>query len=377
MTVVERRDSKGRRRFHARVYVGAGAYRYGPVRDDPKQARIDEGDLLKAPRRTKELTVDKLCDWHLETYPTRPRPRTGRVPHESTVDGIKGAVAAFRRHFGPLKPAEITREDAKDWLARYPWAISPIRTMLHDALDSELIDSDPFKGMAVKRSSGRRNIEVPTVDELYALADGAAAAHREYGPTFRALLLWLAFTCMRPGEVFALRHQDIDGDLIHVRWNVSRVKTIKRPKNEQARTIILPDQARAALADVPRSISSDLVFLSKDGKRYNTGIMGHYWRPVKAAFVSKLTADRRAELDPPKSPLTPYSLRHWGATYMLDVLGLDEFTVSVQMGHTDGGKLVQQVYGHRSREGALERIRRAHNPRPIADLREIREAENG
>jgi integrase len=374
MSIVERRDSTNRRRFHARVYLGKNRYAYGQVRNTRAEAVQDEADILRGPQQRKEWTVDRLCDWHLKTYPTRPRARTGRPPHDSTVAGIKGAITAFRREFAHLKPAEITREQAKDWLARYPWAVSPVRTMLNDAMDSELIDSDPLRGMTVKRSPGRRNIEVPTVDELYDLVNGALPAHRSYGSIYRAMLLVLAFTCMRPGEVFALRHQDIEGDLIHVRWNVSKVGTVKRPKNEQTRTIILPDQARAALGDERRSLESEESFLSQQGKRYNADILGHYWRPVRAAFVNNLDPARRAELDPPKTPLVPYSLRHFGATYMLDVLGLSEYDVSIQMGHTDGGKLVRDTYGHRSQEAAHERIRRAFNPRPVADLREAREA---
>jgi hypothetical protein len=48
-------------------------------------------------------------------------------------------------------------------------------------------------------------------------------------------------------------------------------------------------------------------------------------------------------------------LRHFCATQLLD-LGLDHFAVSVQLGHTDGGALVMERYGHPSVDAAKHRL---------------------
>lgn len=367
MSIVTRTDSKGRKRFHARVHRGAGKYETGPTRDTEREAKIDEGELLKKPKRAPERTVAAICDWFTETYPRRARPRTGKPPRDSTVQTAKYAVDAFRQAFGVKRPGDLTREDLKTWLAESPWAAPAVKTMMADALDSELVTSNPLQGMTVKRSHGRRHIEVPTLEEVYSLAECAVEEHGEYGVTFGSMILFFAFTCMRPGEVFALEHGDIDGQEIHVRRSLGRTGQTTAPKNDKARTIVFPSAARDALSGMPRQLSADLVFTTKRGRRFTEGVLGEYWRPVRSRFVGGLSETRRRALDPPENRLVPYTLRHFGATYLLS-LGLTPWDVAIQMGHEDGGQLVMQRYGHPSREAARERIRRAVDPAPVSEL---------
>ena len=51
------------------------------------------------------------------------------------------------------------------------------------------------------------------------------------------------------------------------------------------------------------------------------------------------------------------STRHRAAWWMHVELGMPERLVAVQLGHTDGGKLVRELYGH-SDHGALTEIDR-------------------
>jgi integrase len=55
-----------------------------------------------------------------------------------------------------------------------------------------------------------------------------------------------------------------------------------------------------------------------------------------------------------------YELRHFGASYMLNNLGLEPWVVAEQLRHSDGGTLVVKLYGHPSREEAISRIRKAY-----------------
>ena len=65
------------------------------------------------------------------------------------------------------------------------------------------------------------------------------------------------------------------------------------------------------------------------------------------------------------------------ATHLLE-LGVSHADVAIQLGHSDGGALVMQTYGHPSEQAARERLRRAYNPKPVTELRSTeREAENG
>jgi integrase len=379
MSIVTRTDRQGRKRHLARIYLGRGKYVYGPTRDTKEEAKVDEARLVLEPRRRGVLTrIDGLCDWFLEVYPERPRPRTGEPPRASTVASAKHALRPFRQEFGHLRPDQIPREHVKRFAASWPWAVPTIKTMFADAFDSELVAHNPFERVSIKRPAPRdREVEFLTLEEVNDLADCALGVHEWYGPTFRGLLLWLAYTCMRPGEVFALEHADIDGDLIHVRRNLGRTGIVTTPKNHRMRRIILPNPARDAIREMPRRLG-DLVFTTKRGRRYAEGTFAEYWRPVKAAFLKGIGDRRRSELDPPDHRLRPYDLRHFGATYLLDVLKVSAGDVAIQMGHEDGGLLVLKTYGHPSREAARERLRRAFNPLPVSSIDSgKREAENG
>jgi integrase len=54
-----------------------------------------------------------------------------------------------------------------------------------------------------------------------------------------------------------------------------------------------------------------------------------------------------------------YELRHFCAAWLFNDHQLPAQDVAQQLGHTDGGALVQRLYGHPSETLARERIRRA------------------
>jgi hypothetical protein len=45
---------------------------------------------------------------------------------------------------------------------------------------------------------------------------------------------------------------------------------------------------------------------------------------------------------------------------MVNVLDLPSEDVAIALGHTDGGKLVRRLYGHRDRDLALDRVAAAY-----------------
>ena len=58
------------------------------------------------------------------------------------------------------------------------------------------------------------------------------------------------------------------------------------------------------------------------------------------------------------------STRHYFAWYALNVLELPDHVVAQQLGHTDGGTLVRELYGHPDAALARERIRAAFRDAP-------------
>ncbi len=89
--------------------------------------------------------------------------------------------------------------------------------MFSDAVGDRLADENPFArlGLAV---GGRQDIVVLTRDEVHELVRIARAHHGgAFGEEVAALILWAAYTCMRPGEIFAARYSLLDGDVYDLR----------------------------------------------------------------------------------------------------------------------------------------------------------------
>ncbi len=130
---------------------------------------------------------------------------------------------------------------------------------------------------------------------------------------------------------------------------------IKLPKNGKPRTIIVPPPALEAVRELPRSMNEPLVFTTKRGKQFRKTSRNHYWNAVRAAWG-------RPEME-------FYELRHACATMLLEK-GFSHADVAMQLGHTDGGRLVMEVYGHPTEKGARERLKRAHGMN-VAQLKKV------
>jgi integrase len=151
----------------------------------------------------------------------------------------------------------------------------------------------------------------------------ALRVHGDCGPIIRALILFAGYTGMRPGERFGLEWDDIDFERMRVRISrrVYKGRTAL-PKNSKIRTVVLTPEAAVALGTGKRAL------------------------------------------------LAFYELRHRAAQWMYVELGMHERLVAVQLGHTDGGKLVRELYGHGD-HGALDEIDRHFASTGTARLRAV------
>lgn len=98
------------------------------------------------------------------------------------------------------------------------------------------------------------------------------------------MILFAAFVGVRPGELYALEREDVQGDEVVIRRSLDGTGQIKRPKNGKERVVILPPPARLALAEVPVWVDVPWVFVTPCGRRFSKGSHLHYWRAVRAAF---------------------------------------------------------------------------------------------
>jgi integrase len=217
--------------------------------------------------------------------------------------------------------------------------------MFADAVRDGVIAANPFTSLRLETPKGRKDLDALTEPEIADLVDAALPSLGDYGPEFRAVLLFLAYVGCRPGELCCIRRADLDlaSAEVAIRASLDGQGGEKPPKNGRPRLITVPPPAAAALRDVPTRLNSPYLFHTTTGKRLSKGMLSYNFRVVRQRWAKR----DRFEL---------YELRHACATLLME-RGLPPHVVANQLGHTDGGALVQRLYGHPSEKGMREQVR--------------------
>lgn len=269
---------------------------------------------------------------------------------ESTNISYREQVKPFTERYGHLPLAEVDTQLAYEWLREKRWTLTGIRAMFSDARRQQLVEANPFAGLRLRGTHGRKNLDVLTVEEVDRLVDCAGEVWSgEVARTVGALIAMAAFTGMRPAELYGLRWSDLDlrNEEVNVRRQYSpKTRSFELPKNGLTRTIVLTPPAKDALQAMPRPVDSEsLVFRASRGGPMTGRVQHYYWHPVRCRFG--------------RPGMDFYELRHFCAAWLFNDLELPAQDVAHQLGHTDGGALVQRLYGHPSERLARERIKRA------------------
>jgi integrase len=304
----------------------------GPWPTKIQARRAEEGHRAKLEQEpaSTETCESWAARWVVEFQ--RPGPATQRQ--------YENAAARFAREWGDKPLVEVTRLDARKWALGVPRSISRvIGTMFADAMKYGLTNENPFHQMGITMGEKKREIEAPTMDEYGRILE-ACGMLGGYGPEMRRMIQFAAWTGVRQGELFALKWEDIGDETIQVRRSRKLDGSIGLPKNGRAREIIFTPPARV-LEDQPRRAGSEFVFHSPQGRPLLKGTHAWSWQKVKAG----------AGLP----NIRWHDWRHFCATQLLE-MGIDHFAVSIQLGHTDGGILVQNRYGHPSHDRARARL---------------------
>lgn len=254
----------------------------------------------------------------------------------SSLDTAARSLAAFRATFGAQPISSIDPVEAEDWAATVPgWAVPQVVTMFNYAVRLRVIDHNPFAGLGAIRGKGRAGETPPTVEELKRLRDGCAALGI-YGPRMRDLIDFAALTLMRPGELYELRHPDVDlrANRIHVARRLYR-GSVDVPKNGEPKTIALVPPARDILLRQPTRTRADgLVFVGKTGRRLTASTVCQYWAIIRAAAG----LDQRYDFY--------LCTKHWGV-HELYRLGLSKRAIAAQAGWSERDvESMLRVYGH-------------------------------
>src|ERR1700685_4089089 len=162
-------------------------------------------------------------------WPTEyPRPRASTNKHNTE------RVKAFADEYGQRRIDSITIEEARSWALQHRSQLSALRAMFNDARRDGIITTNPFAGLSVERTRGRRDLSSDwlTAHDVNQLAKAARSCHGAYGATMAAMVTFAAYTGIRPGELFALRLDDLGEDTINVRRSAdSKTRTIGPTKN--------------------------------------------------------------------------------------------------------------------------------------------------
>lgn len=338
-----------RKQYTGRVYLGKGEYRWVGRFDTRRERdqRVAEARVQIARQRDVErMTVNDWAARYLARYE--------RSHKASSLITMKAGLKAFLKEMGDRPLRSITRVEAMDWAhSSPPFRIPAVAAMFSAAVDAELIDRNPFRGLT--RPSGGRSGDAPPTGEEFARLLDACKVHGWYAPRLRALATFAAYSGMRPGELFMMRWPDIDFD--RARIQVARRLYrggVDTPKSGRAKLISLTPPARTALASLPRD--AEWVFLTKRGLRFSQSTLSEYWRAVT----------RQAGLDFEFYLAT----KHFCVHYLWAELNLSRRAIAQQMGWSlrSVDKMLA-VYGH-GEIGALDEVDRAF-ARNVVGLRAV------
>jgi integrase len=174
-----------------------------------------------------------------------------------------------------------------------------------------------------RRVARRPEVEPFTAEEVDRVA-------LELGPLLGPMVVFMAETGLRPGEVAALEYRDINEGVVSVRRVYSDGR-VKEPKTERSRRRVpLTTRAASALDALPRRLDSRLVFPAPGGGPLNFhNFAVRDWHPALEA----------AGLPPRRV----YSLRHGFASNAL-AAGISLYELSRYMGASV--RVIEAHYAH-------------------------------
>lgn len=341
--ILKRKDTHGKIRYGVRVYKDGGTHWLGTF-GKLGEARAAERDALASKQET-----GVTCGTFARNWLSQDCPRTsGRQLKSETVKEYHYRLKRFIEEFEKASLADVQRSEAFDWALSNRHDVPFVAALFSHAHDLGLIAANPFAALGLSKGKGRKHDHPLTKAQVYELADAVYEVENPspqwklYAPTFRAFILFQAFTAMRPGEAFELRWSDIKGDRITVERRRGKFGTVDLPKSNKPRDIVFPPPAREALQTFPRGI--DYVFRGVQGQPIKRGSLFRYFKKTREAAGM--------------SHIVPYHLRHFCGWYLYVEMDLPARVVAEQLGHDDGGALVQKLYGH-GNVGALEQLEEA------------------
>jgi len=290
------------------------------------------------------------------TWPDGQRALKATGRRASSVKRMREALRPFIRDFGERCLDSFGRDEALTWaLAHGRNVQQSVRQFFNHATDRELIVRNPFARLGASKRTrrvDRPNFELVSTEQYKRLCQCARASRTDdYGLIIEGAILAIGEAAIRPGEIFALHHTDLDyaQNIINIRRQRDpSTGVIVWPKDDDRRWVIMSPVLREHLRAMPRI--SDILFPAPRGGYMTQSNWTHYWHAV------------RASAGMPGQEF--YELKHRAIQWMVDPIddggvGLDFQTVATMVGHEDGGYLIATVYTKLAQRRARARAQRA------------------
>jgi len=311
---------------------------------EAKAAREEARRLIGRLKRDDTTVGDWFDRWTTDPLWQRPKESTNRHNRER--------VRPFCEAHKDMPLTVISDDTVALWLrgGKRNGQVPALRAMFNDAASAKagrLVKDNPFANLGLKKSRGNRDQQPPSETMVLSLIGHARDTPKVKNDAFADWLQVACFSGLRPGELDALRPEDIDlaGGWIRVsrQFNVN-TGTFTTPKNGLSRLAPLTPQAREVL-DRDQVRRQEFCFENARGGHFTAGSRAYHWKAVSAA------AGWNKSLY--------LATRHFFGWYAINVLLLPSEDVAIALGHTDGGELVRRLYGHRDQRQALERVQQA------------------
>src|SRR5262249_22970392 len=279
--------------------------------------------------RSATITLGEWVEEYLEAH------QGERV----TIAKLRWLLGKATAELGGVRLVELSPEQVCAWRLTVPEghrfeATQALRQVLNRAVAWKLIEENPAKRGVP--NPGRRCREQRPFDSWEQIRSVAELL----GPTFGPMVKLAAATGLRPSELFALEHGDVDraAGVVHVRRAYANGR-VKQPKTRLSRRAV-PLQAIAveALDELPRSESSLAFPNTRGGYLDFRNFNRRHWKPVQ----------RSVGIEPLRDL---YDLRHTYATFALragvPVFALSRFMgTSIAMIDLHYGNLAVESYQH-------------------------------
>lgn len=283
-----------------------------------RQAEMSRGIWQSPVQRSKDQV---LFDEYFEKF-INSRTNKGKPIKASTRELYRRLGRTKLSDFFGVPLSEISQQDIRDWHTRLvetgkitttAHAYKLLKSVFNDALQMELIQSNPCRIKGAQAASTGKKVVSPTTSEVLAIA-------RSIASRYRLAVLIAAFAGLRFGELTELRRKDVIFSTGNEGFQLRVERAVTYVGGE---FVVGPPKSRASVRTIPITRELEVEFrkhlLSMEDKSDDAlvfpGERGQHLRNDIFAKSFKRALKKAGARD----GITPHSLRHHAASYFAKV----------------------------------------------------------